>query len=62
MRREGPPSPCDGCEKRHMRCHGSCKEYADYDAKRRQVRRKQYLEGEVAHAVAQSVIRATRKK
>ena len=59
---DGPPSPCDGCQKRHIRCHGSCKEYIDFDNQRRLVRRKRYLEGEVADVVARSVIRSQRKK
>ena len=23
-------TPCKGCEKRHLKCHGSCPEYLEY--------------------------------
>ena len=48
---KGPRQTCNGCTKRHPACHDSCNEYiearAEWDAWRRDMRRKKYLAKQV---------------
>lgn len=46
------PSPCYGCEKRHMRCHSECADYAEYTRLTTALREERRARADCARAIS----------
>lgn len=44
-------SPCYGCKKRSMDCHGRCEEYRDFAADCEKARRERFMRYITEHAI-----------
>ena len=55
-------SPCDGCEKRNLRCHGTCKDYRTFSEKCEEIRKDRLRNREVDEAVADAMKRLPGKR
>lgn len=42
-----PLSPCLNCARRELGCHGKCQDYAEFKAKREEIRQAHHKEWEV---------------
>ena len=50
-------SPCDGCKRRVLRCHGRCRDYAEFRDKCDNARKKRRLRLDVNYAIGDAMKR-----